>query len=80
MCGIAGILRPRVSSETPSARASRACSKPSVIEVRTEKESTRTARFFGHRRLAIIDSSSSGNQPMANETEDVWLSLNGEIL
>ena len=35
--------------------------------------------LLGHRRLAIIDLSSSGSQPMCNETEDVWLTLNGEI-
>jgi asparagine synthase (glutamine-hydrolysing) len=34
---------------------------------------------LGHRRLAIIDLSSSGHQPMCNETGDVVLTYNGEI-
>jgi asparagine synthase (glutamine-hydrolysing) len=34
---------------------------------------------LGHRRLAIIDLSPAARQPMANETEDVFLTLNGEI-
>lgn len=33
---------------------------------------------LGHRRLSIIDVS-SGHQPMANETEDMWIVYNGEI-
>ncbi len=34
---------------------------------------------FGHRRLAIIDLSPGGHQPMANEDESVWVIYNGEI-
>lgn len=34
---------------------------------------------LGHRRLAIIDLSTAGNQPMPNETGDVVLDYNGEI-
>ena len=34
---------------------------------------------LGHRRLSIIDLSEAGNQPMTNETEDIWLVFNGEI-
>jgi asparagine synthase (glutamine-hydrolysing) len=37
------------------------------------------AAFLGHRRLAIIDLSSCGAQPMANEDETVLLVCNGEI-
>mgnify|MGYP006302864273 CR=1 FL=1 len=32
-----------------------------------------------HRRLSIIDLSSLGKQPMANEEGSVWLTFNGEI-
>ena len=35
--------------------------------------------LLGHRRLSIIDLSTSGRQPMSNETKDVWLTFNGEI-
>ncbi len=34
---------------------------------------------LGHRRLAIIDLSSSANQPLSNENKDVWVIFNGEI-
>ncbi len=34
---------------------------------------------LGHRRLAIIDLSPAGHQPMANETSDVIITYNGEI-
>ena len=34
---------------------------------------------FGHRRLSIIDLSSSGHQPMSNEDGTIWLAYNGEV-
>lgn len=34
---------------------------------------------LGHRRLAIIDLSAAGLQPMANEDRQLWLVFNGEI-
>ena len=34
---------------------------------------------LGHRRLAIIDLTPAGHQPMANETGDVFITFNGEI-
>ncbi len=34
---------------------------------------------FGHHRLAILDLSSKGHQPMADETGRVWITYNGEI-
>lgn len=34
---------------------------------------------FGHRRLSIVDLSTSANQPMPNEDESVWITFNGEI-
>ena len=34
---------------------------------------------IGHQRLSIIDLSPAGKQPLANEDESMWLSLNGEI-
>lgn len=33
---------------------------------------------LAHTRLSILDLSSAGAQPMANETGDVWISFNGE--
>jgi asparagine synthase (glutamine-hydrolysing) len=34
---------------------------------------------FGHRRLAIIDLSECGRQPMSNENGSIWITFNGEI-
>src|SRR5579872_6153267 len=34
---------------------------------------------LGHRRLAIIDLTDAGLQPMCNEDETVWVVFNGEI-
>ncbi|WP_413570365.1 asparagine synthase (glutamine-hydrolyzing) [Bdellovibrio sp. HCB117] len=34
---------------------------------------------FGHRRLAIIDLSTSAIQPMSNEDGSIWVTFNGEI-
>src|SRR5262245_22744455 len=34
---------------------------------------------LGHRRLAILDLSSRGHQPMPNETGEVLITYNGEI-
>ena len=34
---------------------------------------------FGHRRLAIVDLSPAGHQPMSNEEGGVWITFNGEI-
>ena len=34
---------------------------------------------LGHRRLAIIDLSEHGRQPMCNEDGTVWITFNGEI-
>lgn len=34
---------------------------------------------FGHRRLAIIDLSPDGHQPMCDDSGEFWLTFNGEI-
>jgi len=34
---------------------------------------------LGHRRLAIIDLTDAGNQPMKNATSEIWITYNGEI-
>ena len=34
---------------------------------------------LGHTRLAVIDLSTSGHQPMSNENQTVWIVYNGEV-
>jgi asparagine synthase (glutamine-hydrolysing) len=34
---------------------------------------------LGHKRLSIVDLSPAGRQPMSNEDESIWITLNGEI-
>jgi len=35
--------------------------------------------FLGHRRLAILDLSPAGHQPMSELTKNIWIAYNGEI-
>jgi asparagine synthase (glutamine-hydrolysing) len=35
--------------------------------------------FLGHRRLAIIDLSARGHQPMTNRDQSLWVVFNGEV-
>jgi len=78
MCGIVGVSRPG------------SIDKETFVQMRDElthrgpdgtglyiTENKQTA--LGFRRLSIIDLTDAGNQPMANETDDVYLLFNGEI-
>ncbi len=44
-----------------------------------EGEMQKMTLAFGHRRLAIIDLSDSGQQPMSNREQSLWITYNGEI-
>jgi asparagine synthase (glutamine-hydrolysing) len=46
---------------------------------RIEENSAQFSLGFGHRRLAIIDLSRAGHQPMTNEDQTVWITYNGEV-
>ena len=78
MCGICGILGSAPDNELAQMvrRMTAALTHrgPDGEGIHVEPEVA-----LGHRRLAIIDLSSAGEQPMSNETGDVWLTYNGEI-
>src|SRR6202011_6228702 len=75
MCGIAGIVSQSADLE--------------LIRPMTEALSHRGPDgsgiwsdglcYVGHRRLAIIDRSVKGKQPLCNENEPLWIVFNGEI-
>ena len=80
MCGIAGIFRLEgtiggddraVVEQMTSAQRHRG---PDDCGLHQDEHAV-----LGHRRLSIIDVSASGHQPMANETQGVWVIYNGEI-
>src|SRR5262249_5475200 len=78
MCGIAGICNRR--GELVSANLLKRMTD--IIAHRgpdSERHYTDRPVGLGHRRLAIIDLSPNGHQPMANETGDVIIVFNGEI-
>ncbi len=78
MCGIAGILQ--LDGTAPSR---------DVLEQMTRTLAHRgpdgegfhvaVPIGLGHRRLAIIDLSEAGRQPMCNEDRTIWVTYNGEI-
>jgi asparagine synthase (glutamine-hydrolysing) len=78
MCGIAGVLN--FNGEPVSAPGLRRMTD--TIAHRGpdgEGHYVDGAVGLGHRRLAIIDLSPAGHQPMTNETGDVVVTYNGEI-
>jgi asparagine synthase (glutamine-hydrolysing) len=78
MCGICGIVGERSQPTWPAALER----MNHVIRHRGPDDEGRHLEpgvALGHRRLAIIDLSSAGHQPMTNEDGTLWLTYNGEI-
>ncbi|HUE87971.1 MAG TPA: hypothetical protein VMO26_18005, partial [Vicinamibacterales bacterium] len=79
MCGIAGRLNFKTGAPVD----------PSVVHAMCELIAhrgpdgqgvwTQGPVGLGHRRLAIIDLTPAGRQPMASPSGDVWVTFNGEI-
>ncbi len=81
MCGIAGVFitqdaKSVVESQLVAMRDTMVHRGPDGGEVWLSQD-----RRVGlaHRRLSIIDLSTSATQPMCNETGSVWITFNGEI-
>ncbi len=74
MCGIAGVIgrrMPEVVQPMIDAIAHRGPDGDGIIDV--------GRATLGMRRLAIQDPSANGDQPMADESELVWIVYNGEL-
>lgn len=80
MCGIAGLLN--VTSLT-SRREISSVKKMLHAQIHRGPDDCGVYHddhiILGHRRLAIIDLSSAGRQPMSNEAGNIWTVCNGEI-
>lgn len=81
MCGIAGLFRPQIAVTTEDVSAvQRMLRAQHHRGPDGEGLLAPTAQVvLGHRRLAIIDRSEAGQQPMSNEDGTVWITYNGEI-
>jgi asparagine synthase (glutamine-hydrolysing) len=82
MCGIAGIVR--VRADAPPVEESLLWRMADVIAHRGPDDAGVYLSSDGsvglvNRRLAIIDLSDAGHQPMSNEDGSVWIAYNGEV-
>src|SRR5262249_26879900 len=77
MCGITGLVSP--GDDGAAARLERMNSMLAHRGPDDAAISWRDSVHLGHRRLAIIDLSPAGHQPMANEDGSVWIVYNGEL-
>src|SRR5579863_21664 len=78
MCGIAGTLH--FEPDLPIDRRRLRAMTSSLAHRGPDADGFYVGRGIGlgHRRLSIIDLS-TGDQPLANETETIWVVFNGEI-
>jgi asparagine synthase (glutamine-hydrolysing) len=82
MCGIAGILADHsIDIIHPTTLMSEALAHrgPDADGLELWPDSDRRQTAFAHRRLAIIDLSLSGRQPMTTQERRYWITFNGEI-
>jgi asparagine synthase (glutamine-hydrolysing) len=83
MCGIVGIHS--CGSRVPASEAELVCMRDSMAlrgpddagVFRYQDEDVFVT--LGHRRLSIIDLSSSGHQPMSTADKSLWITYNGEV-
>lgn len=81
MCRIAGIINPSFSTETLAAKVKEMCRllKHGGPDDEGFYTSSEHHLALGHRRLALIDLSPGGHQPMAYAEERYWITYNGEL-
>jgi asparagine synthase (glutamine-hydrolysing) len=81
MCGIAGVISPslqvaeRAVHQMNAAQSHRGPDGEGLVSFSIQS----TTLTLGHRRLAILDLSEAGHQPMTNPATDNWIVFNGEI-
>ena len=81
MCGIYGYVTSGGTVDKEILRAMGDCLKHRGPDDSGEvvRNVGRFSVGLGHKRLSIIDLSSGGRQPIANEDETIWITFNGEI-
>jgi asparagine synthase (glutamine-hydrolysing) len=82
MCGIAGILaKASINITHPVMLMNDALAHrgPDADGLEVWRYQDRYQAAFAHRRLAVIDLSPSGKQPMATIDQRYWITFNGEI-
>jgi asparagine synthase (glutamine-hydrolysing) len=79
MCGIVGYAGPGVRIEEGSALLRRMCGAIAHRGPDGEGVHAGIGFGFGHRRLAVVDLSANGAQPMASADGTAWITYNGEI-
>lgn len=79
MCGIAGIVYNGSLQEAPAAAVRRMIALQRHRGPDGEGFYNSTGASLGHCRLAIIDLSESGHQPMSDAEGRYWITYNGEI-
>jgi len=81
MCRIAGIIANGVNPDDTRSKVAKMCyalqhGGPDDEGIFTDEKN---GLVFGHRRLSIIDLSTKGHQPMADNQQKAWITFNGEI-
>jgi asparagine synthase (glutamine-hydrolysing) len=81
LCRIAGILSPSISIEENQLMVKKMCDslKHGGPDDEGFYTDTDNKLVLGHRRLALIDLSPGGHQPMSYDNGRYWISYNGEL-
>ena len=79
MCGIVGVAGPAVAADRKSLAIARDSMRHRGPDDFGEWWSPDGRVGLGHRRLAVIDLTAAGHQPMADAANEVVITFNGEI-
>lgn len=79
MCGICGVVGQADEQLIKSMLARMAHRGPDDEGIYVTETSATGRVGLGHRRLAIIDLSPGGHEPMPDQSNQIWLTFNGEI-